>query len=191
MDNPALRPAVWEGNKRIPVDFPLKVRQGLANTGDLLAMVPEDFKFSVQTPDVAYVVERGDSLSVIAGRFDTSVSRLVALNQLSNRHRIQIGQRLLLPQGNTGGQQFLSSIQASTSEDGIYTVRRGDTVSLIAARYGVTEQSLLGNNGKVEVITINCSTERLDGFSGHSDYNQLMSFVQRLRPKLRLSLIHI
>ena len=147
VDNPALRPAVWEGNKRIPVDFPLKVRQGLANTGDLLAMVPEDFKFSVQTPDVAYVVERGDSLSVIAGRFDTSVSRLVALNQLSNRHRIQIGQRLLLPQGNTGGQQFLSSIQASTSEDGIYTVQRGDTVSLIAARYGVTEQSLLGNNG--------------------------------------------
>ncbi|HAC87266.1 MAG TPA: lytic transglycosylase, partial [Gammaproteobacteria bacterium] len=82
-DNPALRPAVWEGNKRIPVNFPLWVRREAVNSGDLLALVPEDFKFSMQTPDIAYVVERGDSLSVIARRFDTSVSRLAALNQLS------------------------------------------------------------------------------------------------------------
>ncbi len=32
-------------------------------------------------------------------------------------------------------------------EDGVYTVRRGDTVSLIAARYGLTEQRLLGIDG--------------------------------------------
>ena len=37
---------------------------------------------------------------------------------------------------------------------------------------------------------INCGIERLDGFSGHSDYNQLMSFVQRLRPKLRRVLVN-
>jgi len=55
---------------------------------------------------------------------------------------------------------------------------------------GGRQVSLSGNNGKVEVITINCSTERLDGFSGHSDYNQLMSFVQRLRPKLRRVLVN-
>lgn len=97
-DNPALRPAIWEGNKRIPSGFPVKVRADQAPAGDLLARVPDDLKFSVQTPDVAYVVERGDSLSGIADRFNTSVSRLVALNQLANRNRIQIGQRLLLPQ---------------------------------------------------------------------------------------------
>ena len=55
---------------------------------------------------------------------------------------------------------------------------------------GGKQVSLLGDNGKVEVITINCSIERLDGFSGHSDYNQLMSFVQRLRPKLRRVLVN-
>ncbi len=97
-DNPALRSAVWEGNKRIPSGFPVKLRVGQVPPGDLLALVPGDLKFAAQTPDVAYVVERGDSLSYIAQRFDTSVSRLVALNQLPNRHRIQIGQRLLLPQ---------------------------------------------------------------------------------------------
>jgi len=144
-DNPALRPAVWEGNKRIPRGFPVKVRSQAVSEGDLLAMVPADYKFAVQTPDVAYVVERGDSLSAIAARFDTSVTELVALNQLRSRNRIQIGQRLLLPQGANSANLLIN--EALASEDGIYTVRRGDTVSLIAARHGVQEQELLSLNG--------------------------------------------
>lgn len=143
-DNRALRPVVWEGNKRIPIGFRVKVREEVAPVGDLLALVPADFKFPVQTPDIAYVVERGDSLSVIARRFNTSVARLASLNQLPSRHRIQIGQRLLLPQDNIPASQVTV---AAVSDDGSYTVRRGDTVSLIAARYGVTEQALLGVNG--------------------------------------------
>jgi len=144
-DNRALRPVVWEGNKRIPKGFVMKLREAAVPAGNLLAMVPDDFKFAVQTPDIAYVVERGDSLSVIARRFNTSVARLAALNQLASRHRIQIGQRILLPQGNTGSQQL--ALSREIPDDGIYTVNRGDTVSRIAARYGVTEQALLGANG--------------------------------------------
>jgi membrane-bound lytic murein transglycosylase D len=143
VDNRALRPVVWEGNKRIPSGFTVKVREEVVPSGDILAMVPNQFKFSVQTPDVAYVVERGDSLSVIARRFNTSVTRLAALNQLPSRNRIQIGQRLLLPQDSSQPLQIASAV----SDEGVYTVRRGDTVSLIAARYGVTEQALLGING--------------------------------------------
>ncbi len=55
---------------------------------------------------------------------------------------------------------------------------------------GARQVSMLGKEGKIEVVTINCGVEKLDGFSGHSDYNQLMSFVQRLRPKLRRILIN-
>ncbi len=55
---------------------------------------------------------------------------------------------------------------------------------------GARQVSIMGREGKVEVITINCGVERLDGFSGHSDYNQLMGFVQRLRPKLRRVLVN-
>lgn len=144
-DNRALRPVVWEGNKRIPAGFRVKVREEVVPTGDILAMVPADFKFPVQTPDIAYVVERGDSLSVIARRFNTSVTRLASLNQLQSRNRIQIGQRLLLPQDSS--QQTAIASAATVAEEGSYTVRRGDTVSLIAARYGVTERALLGVNG--------------------------------------------
>lgn len=144
-DNRALRPVVWEGNKRIPRGFELKIRQEAVPEGDLLAMVPNDFKFAVQTPDVAYIVERGDSLSVIARRFSTNVSRLVSLNQLASSNRIQIGQRILLPQEN--GEAPRLAADDGIPIDGSYTVRRGDTVSLIAARLGVTAGALLRANG--------------------------------------------
>jgi KH/beta-lactamase-domain protein len=55
---------------------------------------------------------------------------------------------------------------------------------------GSKQCSMLGKEGKVEVVSVNCGVEKLDGFSGHSDYNQLMSFVQRLRPKLRRVLVN-
>jgi KH/beta-lactamase-domain protein len=55
---------------------------------------------------------------------------------------------------------------------------------------GARQVSLLGKEGKIEVVNINCGIERLDGFSGHSDYNQLISFVHKLRPKLRRVLVN-
>ena len=55
---------------------------------------------------------------------------------------------------------------------------------------GARQVTIMGRDGKVEVVTINCGTEKLEGFSGHSDYNQLMSYVQRLRPKLRRVLVN-
>jgi KH/beta-lactamase-domain protein len=55
---------------------------------------------------------------------------------------------------------------------------------------GAKQVSLIGREGKVEVVSIECGIERLDGFSGHSDYNQLISFVHKLRPKLRRVLVN-
>jgi hypothetical protein len=55
---------------------------------------------------------------------------------------------------------------------------------------GAKQVSLLGKDGKVEVVNINCSMIKLDGFSGHSDYNQLLSFIHKLRPKLRRVLVN-
>lgn len=55
---------------------------------------------------------------------------------------------------------------------------------------GARQVPMLGRDGKVDVVSINCGVERLEGFSGHSDYNQLTSFVQKLRPKLRRVLVN-
>jgi KH/beta-lactamase-domain protein len=41
-----------------------------------------------------------------------------------------------------------------------------------------------------EAIKLQCQVERIDGFDSHSDYNQLMAYVMRLRPKLRRVLVN-
>ncbi|MCB1648806.1 MAG: LysM peptidoglycan-binding domain-containing protein [Pseudomonadales bacterium] len=160
-DNPALRPIVWEGGKRIPKGFVVKVQKsqlhGAVET--LLAAIPGSERYPIQTPDIAYVVQKGDSLSAIARRFKTSVAQLASLNQIRDAGRISIGQRLLLPQ-DTAATTGQSSAQIAAAARGYvaplpsaapgkadsYTVRRGDTLSRIANRFGMSERSLLQAN---------------------------------------------
>jgi KH/beta-lactamase-domain protein len=47
----------------------------------------------------------------------------------------------------------------------------------------MTEVSMMDKSGKVKVIPVRCQTQKIDGFSGHSDFNQILSFVSRVRPK--------
>ena len=47
----------------------------------------------------------------------------------------------------------------------------------------MNEIGMMDKNGKVKVVPMNCDTQRVDGFSGHSDYNQIMNFVYRVKPK--------
>jgi predicted metal-dependent RNase len=41
-----------------------------------------------------------------------------------------------------------------------------------------------------ETIKLECQVERIDGVGSHSDYNQLMAYIMRLRPKLRRVLVN-
>jgi uncharacterized protein len=47
----------------------------------------------------------------------------------------------------------------------------------------MNEVSMLDKNGKLKVVPVRCHTQKMDGFSGHSDFNQIMSFVAKIRPK--------
>jgi uncharacterized protein len=47
----------------------------------------------------------------------------------------------------------------------------------------ISEASMLDEKGKLKVIPVKCSTQKIDGFSGHSDFNQILNFVSRVRPK--------
>ena len=42
----------------------------------------------------------------------------------------------------------------------------------------MNEVSMLDKTGKVKVIPIKCQTQKIDGFSGHSDFNQILSLFQ-------------
>ena len=97
------------------------------------------------TPDpdgsnnIYYYVKRGDTLSHIALWYNTSVENLVRLNNIKNPDLIYIGQRLLIS----------VSDDPNKSKEVKYTVRRGDTLSKIANRYGITvNEIVLLNNIK-------------------------------------------
>lgn len=82
-----------------------------------------------------YVVQRGDTLSSIARRFDTTVQALMQVNKLSST-TIYVGQRLTI------------SVASDPNQPLIYhTVQRGDTLSNIARRYNVTAAAIRATNG--------------------------------------------
>ncbi|HFI0147363.1 TPA: LysM peptidoglycan-binding domain-containing protein [Streptococcus suis] len=85
-----------------------------------------------------YTVKSGDTLSGIAAKFGTTVSALQSLNGISNPDKIQVGQVLKI-KGST-------SVATSTSVT-TYTVKSGDTLSGIAARFGTTVSALQSLNG--------------------------------------------
>ena len=150
-DNPALLKQVWSGNKRIPKGYIVKLNK-LKFNGDLASSVnriaASDFH-NAQVQDESYTVQRGDSLSTIAGRYKTSVAELVAINQLSNRNAIKVGQKLVLPQTNGSVPTLVvNRTEQSTPAaiNGRYTVVRGDTLSGISDRFKVPERTLLALN---------------------------------------------
>lgn len=55
---------------------------------------------------------------------------------------------------------------------------------------GTTQASTFDESGKIRIIEIKSKVERIEGFSGHSDYNQLISFVARLRPKVKRVIVN-
>ncbi len=90
-----------------------------------------------------YVVQSGDTLSAIAARYGMSYETLARLNNISNPNMIMVGQRL-----NVNGSASRSYRTTNhVSYGNAYTVQSGDTLSAIAARYGLSWRSLAAKNG--------------------------------------------
>ena len=92
---------------------------------------------------VEYVVRRGDSLSKIAARFSMSVSELKRSNGLRSNN-IYPGQRLRTRSYTV--QPSRSHLSLDDVEMN-YVVRRGDTLSKIAAQYSMGVSELKRSNG--------------------------------------------
>lgn len=144
--NLALRPSIWNGAKYVPRDFELRIPRAALRipVEQALASIPAQERFAQQHRDRFYKVQRGDALSTIASRYGVRQSELVALNNLRSRHRIRVGQVLILPDDAAGG--AVAVARAEPPADGIYRVRRGDTLSRIARRFGIPEAELVAWN---------------------------------------------
>ncbi|WP_196797091.1 N-acetylmuramoyl-L-alanine amidase AmiB [Edwardsiella ictaluri] len=82
-----------------------------------------------------HVVKRGETLLGIANRYGSTLSGMMRLNNLK-KEGVWVGQRLKVP--SVGG-----NVQPATaSAPRIHLVKRGDTLTRIAAHYGVSMDAL-------------------------------------------------
>lgn len=75
-----------------------------------------------------HTVERGDTLYRLSREFNVTVANLQSWNNLTNPNRILVGNELCV------GRTTIVDDSSGTT----YTVQRGDTLSRIARRFGVS-----------------------------------------------------
>ena len=94
---------------------------------------PEWLKDYLNKPDI-YFVSRGDTLWSIAKKYGVQVSDLIVWNDLSTERYLQINQQI-----NIYPKYFVPKKKKKVNlNDLTYPVKRGDTISKIAKKFGVT-----------------------------------------------------
>lgn len=151
---------------------------------------PKRTETNTTTNSNTYIVKSGDTLSGIAGKFNTTYTQLAQLNHISNPNVIHVGQVLTLhqttAQNTTNHQESQQNKQVTTSANGTYTVKSGDTLSQIAARFNTTTSALastnhISNPNLIEVgqqLRINNSASAQKTTSRHSNTNNGNYVVQ-------------
>jgi LysM repeat protein/D-Tyr-tRNAtyr deacylase len=152
----------------------IRVLNGL--TGDVLSIgqkvkIPqkttnEALKEEVKTPApaptpepeyITYTVVSGDSLSIIAKKFGTTVEAIKAANHLTS-DMILVGQTLQIPGKQEAPQpekEAQTPAPAPEPELITYTVVSGDSLSIIAKRFGTTVEAIkAANNLTTDMIRV-------------------------------------
>ena len=89
-----------------------------------------------------YTVKSGETLSELAERYGTSVQRLMELNNLRSSQDLWAGSRIQVPVTRTAAAAKPAVNKNATQ----HKVQSGETLSVIAQRYGISTQSLIAIN---------------------------------------------
>ncbi|MBU8922044.1 MAG: LysM peptidoglycan-binding domain-containing protein [Bacteroidales bacterium] len=148
--NPALKR--WATPPGMVIE--LKVPYGTGNKViEALSRIPAEERVSW----LRHSIRKGETISVIARKYEISQSELKRINGIKNVHRIRIGQTLMIPTRDNGDKTTALSnpsyrkppsklpkkinIKKYKPPAGhtkmVYTVRKKDTLSEIAERFGV------------------------------------------------------
>lgn len=127
-------------------EYQLKVPVGhgekaLASVEKLSRYVPPEATY------VIHYVRRGDTVSGIATRYRTSVSAIARMNNLGRRYLIRPGQRLRVP--TRYGSSYAAAQSRNLSKEGdklVYSVKRGDSLYLIARSFNTSIQRIKSQN---------------------------------------------
>jgi LysM repeat protein len=114
---------------------------------------PETAESSPVAPH-EYIVKKGDSLYVISKKYKISVSDIKKKNNLKGNN-LSVGQKLTLGSEKPGETDARAKVEPKNEAEtlkkqkqtGKYTVKKGDTVSQIALKFGISQKELKRENG--------------------------------------------
>lgn len=103
-----------------------------------VSQIPKD-TVTDKNQEFKYIrVNRGETLSGIAIKYNTSYQYLARINGIANPNLIYVGQELRVP--------ALDDYKIHDTSHRLYIVRRGNTLTQIAREYGVTIESIVELN---------------------------------------------
>ncbi|MCP4871027.1 MAG: LysM peptidoglycan-binding domain-containing protein [Proteobacteria bacterium] len=129
--NPALRRGYTPpGVANYSLNIPLGTSETFAAA---FKKIPQDER----TTFVRYKVRRGDTLGQIASKFDVPSKAVQRMNGIKDPRKLRVGQRLLIP----------VRAEALGSREITHVVAKGETLSVIGKKYGMSVAQLRERNG--------------------------------------------
>jgi membrane-bound lytic murein transglycosylase D len=135
-------------------------------TGTLVATRYAELPPSERVTFVSHTIARGETLSEIAARYRVNVQLITSANRGLQARRLRIGQRITIPLSMAGRAAAGRSTSRSSSavaatpstipEGGAHTVRPGESLWVIAQRYGlrVSDLRLWNELGGSDVLRV-------------------------------------
>ena len=100
---------------------------------------------------IVHYVRSGESLSVIASKYGTSVNKLMEWNNLRST-RLKIGQKINIYSGTAPApvKSSSSTVTQSIPKEGGHVIKNGESLWKIAQKYGTTVDALLKMNPGID-----------------------------------------
>lgn len=93
-----------------------------------------------------YTVAKGDTLGHIAQRHGVSARDLIRLNNINEPNKLLVGQKIKIPAAGSQAQKATGTSKAVPAGATTHKVVAGDSVSVIAQKYGVRTADVLAAN---------------------------------------------
>lgn len=103
-----------------------------------VSKIPEDATENKEQKFEYITVKRGNTLSQIAGEYNTSYEYLAKINNIPNPNLIYVGQEIKVP--------ILEKDTINDTSHRLYIVKRGNTLTQIALKFSVTIQEIVELN---------------------------------------------
>ncbi len=164
--NPELRYQVTP-----PKSYALRVPKGkgqilMAKLDEIPAWCP---------PKRAYVyhrVRRGETLSLIAMKYHTTVRAIARANNIRWAHLIRAGQRLKIPIRGSSKPSLALSGGEKPRSDGTYVVKKGDSLWLIARKFHTTQKAIMELNELSSTMLYKGQVLKIPGFAKEPEKRQ-------------------